>query len=209
MGQGWTEISAEFLRGSLGYRRKKSSSFKQSIARAVGLKAYGLPLKILDLMAGLGKDAFILANLGCRVTLVERSPLVAALLKDGLERAKKDSEMRTVIEQNMKFIHSDAENVLDHLAKDDIPDIIYLDPMFPENRSHSLTKIEKRVIRELVGGDEDAPRVLEKALALEVKRVVVKRPKGAPNLGGIKPDIEIESKKIRYDVYLKRHNSSP
>jgi 16S rRNA (guanine1516-N2)-methyltransferase len=39
-------------------------------------------------VTGLGKDAFVLASLGCRVTLVERNPVVHALLRDGLDRLR-------------------------------------------------------------------------------------------------------------------------
>ena len=34
--------------------------------------------------AGLGRDAFVLASVGCRVRMLERNPVVAALLDDGL-----------------------------------------------------------------------------------------------------------------------------
>jgi 16S rRNA (guanine1516-N2)-methyltransferase len=48
---------------------------------------------VLDATAGLGKDAFVLASLGCQMTLIERQPLIAALLEDGLARARADEEV--------------------------------------------------------------------------------------------------------------------
>jgi 16S rRNA (guanine1516-N2)-methyltransferase len=48
---------------------------------------------VIDGTAGLGKDAFVLAGLGCKVTLVERHPVVVALLADGLARAWQDPEI--------------------------------------------------------------------------------------------------------------------
>lgn len=45
--------------------------------------------------------------------------------------------------------------------------------------------------------------LLELALGLAQKRVVVKRPKGAPLLAGKEPNYQIKSKSIRYDIYLR------
>ena len=62
------------------------------IAKAVGI-AQGVRPQVLDATAGLGKDAFVLASLGCQMTLIERQPLIAALLEDGLARARGDDEV--------------------------------------------------------------------------------------------------------------------
>ena len=51
---------------------------------------------MLDATAGLGRDAFVLASLGCQVTLIERVPAVAALLENGIERALLNVETATI-----------------------------------------------------------------------------------------------------------------
>ncbi|MGL9773657.1 MAG: class I SAM-dependent methyltransferase [Sodalis sp. (in: enterobacteria)] len=57
----------------------------KAVAKAVGIKGQGLP-DVVDATAGLGRDAFVLACLGCRVQMFERHPVMAALLKNGLRR---------------------------------------------------------------------------------------------------------------------------
>ena len=60
------------------------------VARAV--KA-GAGVRVLDCTAGLARDAFLMAFLGCEVTLAERSRVVSTLLEDGLKRARQIPEL--------------------------------------------------------------------------------------------------------------------
>ncbi|GAM77379.1 SAM-dependent methyltransferase [Vibrio ishigakensis] len=86
------------------------------------------------------------------------------------------------------------------------PDVVYLDPMYPhpENKKKSaLVKKEMRVFQHLVGADLDADGLLTPALELATKRVVVKRPDYANWLDEKKPSMAIETKKNRFDVYVK------
>jgi 16S rRNA (guanine1516-N2)-methyltransferase len=59
-----------------------------------------------------------------------------------------------------------------------------------------------RVFQSLVGADNDADALLEPALQLATKRVVVKRPDYANWLAEQKPSMAIETKKNRFDVYV-------
>ena len=61
-----------------------------------------------------------------------------------------------------------------------------------------------RVLREVVGDDLDAEKLLEAALQVAKKRVVVKRAKLAPTLTEKKPDVIFMGKSSRFDVYLTR-----
>lgn len=196
-------LRVDFLGGALGYRRVKGGGKNQLIARAVGLKTYKLPLTVFDATAGLGKDGFILAVLGCTVTLVERSPVLGRLLHDGLDRAKHDPSVADIISR-MHLIVLDAKKILNKLLVENYPDIIYIDPMFPVHAKSTLNKIEMRLIRELVGDDSDAPLLLDIALKCAKKRVVVKRPRHAKTLNTIKPSFVIAGKANRYDVYLSQ-----
>ena len=56
------------------------------IAKAVGVSGKFHP-QVADLTAGLGADSFVLAGLGCNITMTERNPIVHLLLQDGLSRA--------------------------------------------------------------------------------------------------------------------------
>ena len=82
-------IYVDLTGGSVAHRRKFGGGKGQAIAKAVGLKNGVIP-SVLDATAGLGRDAFVLASLGCKVQMIERHPVVAALLEDGIHRAKQD-----------------------------------------------------------------------------------------------------------------------
>jgi 16S rRNA (guanine1516-N2)-methyltransferase len=194
-------IFAEFLRGPLGYRWLKGGGRNQAIARAVGLKSGTKQVTVLDATAGLGRDAFILASLGCTVQLVERSPLIATLLIDGLSRASQD-ERGVQVTQFMTVVVIDAKKILEAITSENSPDVVYLDPMFPHEDKSALTKIEMRLIRNIVGDDKDAELLLPLALRKAQKRVVVKRPRHAPGLLGGTPSFVVKGKSNRYDVYL-------
>jgi 16S rRNA (guanine1516-N2)-methyltransferase len=135
--------------------------------------------------------------------------VVAALLDDGLERAKQDTEIGGWVNERMSLLHSSSLSVLANLQQDESfesPDVIYLDPMYPhpENKKKSaLVKKEMRVFQSLVGADMDADGLLKPALQLATKRVVVKRPDYANWLDDQKPNMAIETKKNRFDVYVK------
>ncbi|KGJ97745.1 16S rRNA methyltransferase [Pseudoalteromonas sp. S3260] len=193
-------INVDFITGAVAHRRKFGGGKGQSIAKAVGLNKGATPV-VLDATAGLGRDGFVLASLGCKVILHERHPVVAALLYDGLQRAYNDSEIGPWMQQNMSLIFGSSHTLLAQC--DSMPDVVYLDPMFPHREKSALVKKEMRVFQELVGGDTDADDLLEFAYPLASKRVVVKRPDYAPFLNDKTPSMQIKTKKNRFDVYVK------
>lgn len=197
--KGSSPICVDFLHGPLAHRRQYGGGRNQLLARAVGLPDKK-NLSILDLTAGLGRDGFVLATLGCRVTLIERQPIIAALLRDGLKRAEQALWFH---ELHLKLIETDAKAYLQRLASDAMPDVIYLDPMYPERKKSALVKKEMRILRELVGDDCDASDCLALALSLlnTKQRVVVKRPRLAPALHGPQPTLVFPGKSSRFDVY--------
>ena len=193
-------IYVDLIGGAVGHRRKFGGGKGQAIAKAAGLNK-GVTPTVLDGTAGLGRDAFVLASLGCRVQMVERNPVVAALLDDGLMRAKQDPEIGGWVAERMSLLHASSLDALGPLSKQEDfirPDVVYLDPMYPhpENKKKSaLVKKEMRVFQSLVGADTDADALLEPALELASKRVIVKRPDYAGWLAGQKPTMAIETKK--------------
>ncbi|HEG4448463.1 TPA: class I SAM-dependent methyltransferase [Aeromonas hydrophila] len=192
-------VYVDFVEGAVAHRRKFGGGRGQSIAKAVGLKASAMP-RVVDATAGLGRDAFVLASLGCKVTMIERSPVVAALLQDGLARAALDPEIGPWVRERMQLLHGPAVETL--LGLTERPDVIYLDPMFPHKQKSALVKKEMRVFQSLVGPDLDADALLPAALAMADKRVVVKRPDYAGWLNEHKPSMAIETKSNRFDVYV-------
>lgn len=196
-----SKIFADFINGPVGFRIRQRRGRNQAIARAIGLKKHKDAPMILDATAGLGRDGCILASLGCEVYMVERSPLIGALLLDGLKRAHQRATMAHVI-QKMQVTFADAKRVLKTIQTPNLPDVVYLDPMFPSAKKKALNKIQMRIIRGIVGEDMDADQLLFLALEKAKKRVVVKRSSSAPALANLSPSFIVPGKSNRYDVYL-------
>ena len=171
------------------------------IAKAVGIQP-GVRPSILDATAGLGRDAFVLASLGCDVALIERQPLIAALLEDGLSRAQGDPLVGPIVAR-MRLLNGDAIALM-RAWRRDVPQVVYLDPMFPHRDKSALVKKEMRLFRPLVGDDDDAHSLLQAALDLASHRVVVKRPRKAPAIGDVAPGYVLEGNSSRFDIYPKK-----
>ncbi|MEW6991951.1 class I SAM-dependent methyltransferase [Colwelliaceae bacterium 6441] len=192
-------IKVDFVDGAVAHRRKFGGGRGQDIAKAIGLK-HGFTPHVLDATAGLGRDAFVLATLGCNVTMMERMPIVAALLENGLARAKLNNEISDITDR-INFIYASS---IDNMPMVSAPDVVYLDPMYPHREKSAAVKKEMRVFQSLVGEDLDADALLEPALALAKYRVVVKRPSYAEPLNNQQPTTAIKMKKNRFDVYVKQ-----
>ena len=192
-------IKVDLVDGASAHRRKFGGGRGQDIAKAVGLK-HGFTPHVLDATAGLGRDAFVLASLGCKMTLMERMPIVAALLDDGLMRAQLNADIADIA-QNMKLLH--GASISDMSSAEEV-DVVYLDPMYPHREKSAAVKKEMRIFQSLVGEDLDADDLLAPAIALAKYRVVVKRPSYAPPLNNVKPSTSIKMKKNRFDVYVKQ-----
>jgi len=194
-------VCVDFVGGALGHRLRFGGGRGQPLARAIGIKPGFIPV-VWDATAGLGRDAFVLASIGCQVTLCERSPVLAALLDDGLQRAMLNSDIGGWVESRMTLRFGDSVHEFAALSGTQAPDTIYLDPMYPAGKSSVLVKKEIRAVQQLVGKDQDSLALLDAALAVARRRVVVKRPHRAGPLHDRIPGTSIESKKTRYDIYI-------
>jgi 16S rRNA (guanine1516-N2)-methyltransferase len=192
------KLVIDFVGGSLGYRFRRGFSRNDGLAKAAGFKGKTIPA-VIDATAGLGRDAFLLAALGARVTLIERCPKVHALLLDGMMRAKAEDPDVAAVMARMTLIHGDARQVLPGLRAD----VVVLDPMHPPRRGFVLVKQQMRALRELVGADSDAAEMMEAAFGAARHRVVLKWPRYAAPLAGLpKPSHQILGKTVRYDVFM-------
>ena len=196
-------IAVDFVEGVMAHRRKFGGGRGEAVAKAVGIKGNDFPT-VIDATAGLGRDAFVLAAIGCKVRLVERHPVVAALLEDGLARAYADAEIGEFMQERMQSV------AVSHIAQLDCEkeqaDVVYLDPMYPHKQKSALVKKEMRVFQHLVGADLDADSLFLPAKALARKRVVVKRPDYAPFMADTKPDFSHTTKNHRFDIYLSHQS---
>ena len=198
-------IRADFYSPTVNYRRQKGGGKSQMIAKAIGLNSPTAP-HVLDATAGLGGDAFVLASLGCPVTMVERVPEVHALLADGLRVAgtwgSAEDQSLIAILKRITLVESDAAEYMQTLEDTKKPEVVYLDPMFPLRNKSARVKKEMHVFHQLIGKDVDADLLLQIAQECAQKRVVVKRPRVAPFLAGLEPNYTFEGKSNRYDIYL-------
>lgn len=194
-------VYVDFLEGKADFRRRYGSSRDEGVVRAVASKRNRTPT-VLDATGGLGRDAFVLAGHGCRVTLVERQPVLFALLADGLARATRDEKVGRMVAERLRLLAGDSRTVMRELPEAERPEVVYLDPMYPHRETTALVKKEMAAIRLLAGPDADSDELLAGALRCARRRVVVKRPAGAPSLAGRRPDLVQKSGAHRFDIYL-------
>ncbi len=194
-------VRVDFVSGAVRHRRLYGGGKSQLIAKAMGLKA-GFKPSILDGTAGLGTDSFILASLGCKVTLVERSALAFLLLEDGFRRSRQSSDPSMIeIINRMTLVQHDSIHFMRQLAAPDKPDIVYLDPMFPTRTKSAKVKKEMALFQYLITSHDDENLLLETALKTALKRVVVKRPMHAASLADKEPSYRLTGKSSRFDIY--------
>ena len=191
-------VYMDFVSGVMAHRRKFGGGRAEAVAKAVGVKGDELP-SVIDATAGLGRDAFVLASVGCKVRLIERHPVVFLLLQDGLQRAYADADIGAMLQTNLQLLN--VKHLSELNPETNFADVVYLDPMYPHKQKSALVKKEMRLFQHLVGGDLDADQLLEPALNLARKRVVVKRPDYAEFLAQIPPHFSRQTKNHRFDIY--------
>ena len=194
LSDGKNAVRGDFAR--LLPRIRRGNLASEHLVRAVKIKGIAEPL-VVDATAGLGEDAFLLAAAGCRVLLFEYDPVIAALLRDALERAKADPETAPIASR-LTLRPEDSIPVLPTLS----PDVVLLDPMFPERKKTALVKKKFQLIHLLEKPCEDERALLDAALAARPKRIVIKRPAKGPFLAGVKPSYSLDGSAVRFDCIV-------
>jgi 16S rRNA (guanine1516-N2)-methyltransferase len=203
----FSELKIDFTQGALDFRRRFGQKGGDLILRAVGTLSKNA--QILDLTAGLGRDAFILASNSLKVTSLERNPYLFELLNSGLEFGKKHPRSIEVCER-INFINADAADFLLSTEFDQLfYDVIVYDPMFPQSKKTALPKKEMQILHKLIEAPNDeseSERVSELAFKLS-KRLVIKRPLLGPCLiESCEPTAVFKSGSTRFDVYVTNAN---
>ena len=155
-------------------------------------------LTAVDATAGLGEDALLLAAAGFEVTLFERNPIIAALLRDALERAGTDPALADIVGR-MNLVEGESTTALATLGFQ--PDVVLLDPMFPAKGKDAAVKKKLQMLQKLERPCDDEDALIEAAFAAQPRKVVVKRPVKGPHLAGRKPSYTLSGKAIRFDCY--------
>lgn len=196
LSDGKNSVRGDFAR--LLPRVRRGNLSRELLVRAVKIKGIGEPF-VADATAGLGEDSFLLAAAGCRVLLFEYDPVIADLLSDAIERAKRDPETAPIAAR-MTLLRGDSVPALPLL--DPRPDVVLLDPMFPERTKSALVKKKFQLLHLLERPCENEAVLLDAALSAHPKRVVIKRPAKGPYLAGVKPSYSLSGSAVRFDCIV-------
>jgi len=192
------------VHGKLGYRGCRPEH--EAILKAVQLKETRTP-SVWDMTAGLGRDAFILACGGCRVHMWERSPIIGALLADGIRRLGQEQTPRSqeIFDRMTLSIGDSACIQLSNEQPPSIfrPQVTYIDPMFPKKGKTALAKKDMQILQGLIGPGGTEEELLANALQISQRKTVVKRPIKGEYLAGKVPSHCIKGKNNRFDIYVK------
>ena len=171
---------------------------RELVVKTAHIKGATAPLRIFDATAGLGEDSFLLAAAGHTVSLCERNPIIAVLLLSALSKAGSD---HALADAARRMSASCSDGVLTLQRLDAAPDVVLLDPMFPERRKSAAVKKKLQLLQRLERPCEDEQELLDAAFAAHPRKVIVKRPVKGPYLAGRKPDYTLSGKAIRFDCY--------
>lgn len=189
-------LRADFSR--LLPRLRSDRLSRELLVRAARVRGVEAPTAV-DATAGLGEDSLLLAAAGFSVRLYEKDQVIAALLRDALERAVALPELADVVER-MELLEEDSVEALPHL--DFSPDVVLLDPMFPERTKSAAVKKKFQLLHHLERPCENEGELLDAALAACPRKIVIKRPPKGPVLAGVKPSYQVTGKAVRYDVIV-------
>ena len=171
---------------------------RELLVRAARVRGVEAPTAV-DATAGLGEDSLLLAAAGFMVTMFEKDPVIAALLRDALERAAANPELAPVAAR-MTLVEGDSVAGLRDLGFS--PDVVFLDPMFPERTKSAAVKKKFQLLHHLERPCDNEAELLGAALTAHPRKVVIKRPPRGPLLAGAKPSYQVAGKAVRYDVIV-------
>jgi len=201
----WTQGAKKPLKFHIDYHKEllKHRSFpapKQgAFNQALGKKTR----TVIDATGGWGGDAILMCMQGYDVTIIERLPLMVALIEDGLRRLSKAPVFLEGQLNLPKVVCAEAKDFL--ISSNVYADCVYLDPMFPAKKKKSAASNKNmQLLQWLAGPDLDADEVAIAAVE-HYLRVAVKRPDYATPLAEEfigKPSTQFSSKLVHYDVYV-------
>lgn len=158
-------------------------------------------MKVVDATAGFGHDGLILASTGARATLIEQNPIMALLLFYEHQSMKAHKNWQKLLGR----VHIIFGSALEWLPRLSRVDLVYLDPMFPQNSHQAKVGKRMQILHHLLCPPSlNQERALLDAAKLSVDeraKVVVKRPVGAEYLARRQPVQSYANAALRFDVY--------
>ena len=190
-------------------RLKRASLKSEMIARACHLSEKP---QLIDATAGFGHDSLLMAHLGAEVSFIQRHPIIYTLLEDSKSQAESDPFLSQVVAR-IHLVFSDSACYLkQQLEKNQMVDVIYLDPMFPQRdqnqqaiKKQAQVKKQMQLLHLLLpeDGEMDLGDHLLTLSRQIATRVVVKRPKYAVFLAEQSPDHQWQGDACRFDAYFQ------
>ncbi len=156
-------------------RRIEAGKTDQMI-QALGL---GAGDSVLDCTLGLGADALVAGHVvgaGGRVVGLEAEPLVAMLVRCGLESYRADDGPLAEAMRRVEVVTADHREYLQAQENGSF-DVVYFDPMFRVPR-HASSAMEP--LRRLADARALDPESLAEAVRVARRRVVLKERRGSP-----------------------------
>ena len=193
---GAMELSCDFT--ALLPRLRQDRLVRELVVRAARIKGFTQAV-VVDATAGLGEDSLLFAAAGCKVLLFESNAVIAALLRDGLQRAAGIAQLAPVVAR-MQLSETNSVDMLPRLANK--VDVVYLDPMFPGRSKSAAVKKKFQLLHQLEQPCTDERALLHAALAANPRKVVIKRPLKAPTLAVSRPSYSLLGKTVRFDVIV-------
>ena len=180
-------------------RLKRGNLQQELLVKAARVKGEREHPLVIDATAGLGEDSLLLAAAGFEVWLYEYDPVIAELLKDALRRAAELPELTEAVGRMRLFEENSIEAMKNLPVR---PDVVFLDPMFPERQKSALVKKKFQLIKRLESPCCEEEELFQAAMASSPRKIVVKRPLKGPYLAGRKPGYSLTGKAIRYDCLI-------
>lgn len=173
---------------------------------------------VIDATAGFGHDSLILASSGAQVTMLEQQPVMALLLLNEQGRMSLQPNWQKLMSR-LHIINIDALRYFTNKqnTKNKSVDMIYLDPMFPEDSyQDSKTGRGAKVGKQMQALHQIAhpPTLIEEQLLLQSAqdliscntqqqgRMIIKRPQQAPFFAQQSPDESWHNAAVRFDGYF-------
>lgn len=180
------------------------AKFKHSILAKALQKHWNSGLTIFDATCGLANDCLLFLFLGFKVIATEKNPIVAALVQDGICRAKTHRLLGPLLTSNLDYYTKNALEILPSFeSSPSEPSIIYLDPMFDQQKKRALSNRNIQYLQHLFtqSTTQEVTELYQASQRCAKKKILVKLPLNAP-LTAEKPEYQYKGKSIRYDMYL-------
>lgn len=186
----------------LNYRIKNVS--QELLIRAIRIKGIQTEklnsVNVFDVTGGLAKDAYLIAHYGYNVTVIEQNPVLIVILYYALEHKLLPINLKIVYANSINFLVNYANN---NNFSNELPHIIYLDPMFEHKKSAKSNK-EMQLIQLLVDYNHiDAIELFKLSLKNAGVKVVLKRDNNQQSFIQVPlPSYVKQGSSVRYEGYL-------